>query len=215
MYLIYIDDSADEKLAIYSALAIPENEWRKSFEILRNHRKKLRDDYGIYVYKELHAWEFVSGRGKISDHVVTKFERVSIFNETLKLMSSLPGAKMLNVVKPKADKLIAYEWLLNRINRFLEKNHGILICDQGNELQFTRLARRLMVHNPIRSKYGVWSDTGKTWKNVPIDRILEDPIFKPSDQSYFIQLCDFAAYALLRRENPLESKTKYGLDLAT
>ena len=47
-----------------------------------------------------------------------------------------------------------------------------------------------------------------------IDRILEDPFFKQSDQSYFIQLSDFCAYALLRQERPVESKTRYGLDQA-
>jgi hypothetical protein len=44
--------------------------------------------------------------------------------------------------------------------------------------------------------------------------VIEDPFFKKSQQSYFIQLADFCAYALLRRERPLPSKTRYGLDQA-
>lgn len=38
-------------------------------------------------------------------------------------------------------------------------------------------------------------------------------MFKKSELSYFIQMVDFCAYALLRHENesPLPSKTKYGL----
>lgn len=71
-----------------------------------------------------------------------------------------------------------------------------------------------MFYNPIPSKYGLWLDTGEAYKNIPIDRILEDPLFKDSEQSYFIQLVDFCAYALLRRERPIHSKTKYGLDKA-
>ena len=51
-------------------------------------------------------------------------------------------------------------------------------------------------------------------QNEAIDRILEDPFFKQSDQSYFIQLSDFCAYALLRQEHPIESKTKYGIKKA-
>ena len=54
----------------------------------------------------------------------------------------------------------------------------------------------------------------QTLKNGTIDRILEDPFFKQSDRSYFIQLSDFCAYALLRQERPIASKTKYGLDQA-
>jgi Protein of unknown function (DUF3800) len=50
--------------------------------------------------------------------------------------------------------------------------------------------------------------------NIPVELILEDPVFKVSQRSYFIQLADFCAYALLRKERPLASKTKYGLDTA-
>jgi len=213
MHLIYIDDSADEKLALYSALAIPVDQWRNAFMQLKTYRQNLRRTYGIYVYKELHAWKFVSGRGNIADRVVTKYQRVSIFNDTLDIMTQLPGARLFNAVFPKADQMKAYEWMINRINRTLQawSSHGILICDQGNELAYTRLVRKMGVYNPVPSSQGVWIDSGDSWRNVPIDRIVEDPFFKPSDQSYFIQLCDFAAYALLRRENPLASKTKYGL----
>ncbi len=213
MHLIYIDDSADEKLALYSALALPADQWRNAFLQMRQYRRDLRRAYGIYVYKELHAWKFVSGRGDIADRVVTKHQRVSIFNETLDLMTRLPGARMFNAVFPKSDQMKAFEWLMNRINRTLQAwgSHGILICDQGNELAYTRLVRRMSVYNPMPSSFGVWQDTGSSWRNFPIDRIVEDPFFKSSDQSYFIQLCDFAAYALLRRENPLPSKNKYGL----
>ena len=55
MHLIYIDDSADERLAIYSALAIPAEQWRIAFDTIRQYRRDLRRAYGIYVYKELLA----------------------------------------------------------------------------------------------------------------------------------------------------------------
>jgi hypothetical protein len=43
---------------------------------------------GIFVYKELHAWKFVSSRGRIADRVVTKYRRSQIFGETLELAAS-------------------------------------------------------------------------------------------------------------------------------
>lgn len=216
LHLIYIDDSADEALAIYSALAIPATQWRTAFQKVRQFRQDLRRTHGIYLFKELHAWKFVSGRGQISNRTVTKYERAGIFGQTLDLMTQLPGAQLFNAAFPKAGQAIAFERLLNRVNRALQgwNSHGVLICDQGNEAAFTRLVRRMGVYNPVPSRRGVWEDTGSTWKNMPIDRIIEDPFFKASDQSYFIQLCDFAAYALLRRERPLASKTRYGLDQA-
>ena len=67
------------------------------------------------------------------------------------------------------------------------------------------------IYNPIPSQYGLWEDTGTVTKNIPIGRIIEDPFFKESGQSYLIQMVDFCAYALLRRERPVPSKTEYRL----
>jgi hypothetical protein len=216
MHLIYIDDSRDEQLCVFSALALPVDQWHRAFEQVREFRRNLRRAYGIYVYKELHAWKFVSGRGDISDRIVTKGQRCAIFQDALKMTTTLPGARLFNTVFPRGDSKRAFEWMLNRINRALIDwgSYGILICDQGEDETYTRIVRRMYVYNPIPSKFGAWGNSGKSWKNIPLDRIVEDPVFKDSEQSYFVQLADFAAYALLRRERPLPSKSQYGLDRA-
>ena len=43
-------------------------------------------------------------------------------------------------------------------------------------------------------------------------QIVEDIVYRDSKRSAFIQLADFCAFALLRSENPIASRTKYGLD---
>ena len=216
MHLIYIDDSQDEKLCVFSALAIEVSQWRGVFECVRSFRRELRERCGIYIYKEFHAWKFVSGRGNISDRVVTKGERCEIFKETLAMTTQLPGVRLFNACFPRKMYLQALERLINRINRTLRAwdSHGLLISDEGKEIEYTRLVRRLAVFNPIPSQYSEWLDTGELTRNIPIERIVEDMFFKDSSQSYFIQLVDFAAYALLRRERPLPSKTRYGLHTA-
>ena len=42
--------------------------------------------------------------------------------------------------------------------------------------------------------------------------MIEDPVFKDSESSYFIQLVDFCAYALLRMERPIPTRTALGYD---
>lgn len=216
MHLIYIDDSRDEKFCVFSALAIPADQWQEAFRAVKDFRRSLRKSDGIYVYVELHAWKFVSGRGKISDRVITKGRRCQIFKDALQHVASLPGARLFNAVFPANQELRAFERLLNRINRTMVSwdSHAILICDEGKEQLYTRLVRRMHIYNPIPSRFGKWPETGTSKRNIPIERILEDPFFKKSKQSYFIQLVDFCAYALLRRENPVPSKTRYGLDKA-
>jgi hypothetical protein len=90
-------------------------------------------------------------------------------------------------------------------------NYAMLICDEGKNAEYTRLVRQMGAYNPVPSRYGIWQDTGLTYKNIPVERVLEDPYFKSSQRSFFVQMADFCAYALLRREKPLASKNKYGL----
>ena len=54
---------------------------------------------------------------------------------------------------------------------------------------------------------------GTKVKNIPVERGIEDPVFKKSHQSYFIQLADAVAFALLKREvEPTPRVKRYGID---
>ena len=44
--------------------------------------------------------------------------------------------------------------------------------------------------------------------------MIEDPFFKDSKQSYFTQIADMCCFSLLRRELPIESRSRYGVDKA-
>jgi hypothetical protein len=57
----------------------------------------------------------------------------------------------------------------------------------------------------IPSRFSAWHD-GSLTMNITTDPVIEDPVFKPSNRSYFIQLADCVAYALLKREVPPRSK---------
>ncbi len=212
MHLAYIDESADERVFVYSALVVPSDQWRAAFSLLQEHRRALKAAYGIYVRKELHAWKFVTGRGRIADRVVFKSQRAAIFRDTLRVVSTLPGIQIFNAAFPKANYAIAFERLLNRVNRTMQSwgSHALLICDEGKEALYTKMVRRMAVFNPIPSQFGAWDD-GRQWRNIPLERIIEDPFFKQSSRSYFIQAADFTAYSLLRQESQLESRNRYGI----
>ena len=143
MHLIYMDDSRDEQLCVFSALVVPEDRWQDAFAQVRQFRRDLKNTDTIYVYTELHAWKFVSGRGRISDRAVPKGRRCQIFKEALQMIAGLPEVRLFNAVFPAKQDERAFERLLNGI-----------------------------------------------------------------------QLVDFCAYALLRGERPIPSKTKYGLNQA-
>lgn len=214
MHLIYIDDSYRSGFHCFSGVAIPAESWRESFDAVKAWRRQLKSDHGIYVSKELHAVDFCAGRGRISEVPIGKWERCRIFGKGLDLIASLRDVRIFNVCSPHSNQQ-AFERLLTRIDRTLDtwKSRAVVICDEGDQAGYTRLARRMHAHNPIPSKFGAWPD-GKPAKNIPIDRILDDLVFKDSRKSYFVQLADFCAYALLQKEDPLPARAKYGLDQA-
>ena len=59
MHLTYIDDSGDEKLSIFSALAIRADKWNACLEKIKNFRHDIQTSDGIFIHAEFHAWEFV------------------------------------------------------------------------------------------------------------------------------------------------------------
>lgn len=213
MFFVYIDDSGDEKTRCFSALVIHESQWKASHAAIKQHRRALKISDAMLVTKELHATDFVAGRGRVGPQIVPKGRRCEIFRQTLELVASLPHIKMFNAISARANEQELFERLVNRVNRTMSewKSRALIVHDEGKD--FTPLVRRMAVYNPIRSKFGAWED-GKETKNFPTDRILEDIVFRKSHQSDLIQMADFCAYALFRSEFPLESKAKYGLDKA-
>jgi len=215
---VSITESTERSCAIstFSALAIAAEQWHAAFERVREFRRELRRRDGIPVRTEFHAWKFVSGRGCLGDRIVPKGRRCQIFKDALQLVANLPSARLFNAVFPLKGDELAFELMVNSINRTLQAwdSRAVLVCDEGKESAYTRIARRLGGYNPIPDQLGTWQDSAEMTKNIPTVRVIEDPFFKKSERSYFIQLVDFCAYALLRRERPVASKTKYGLDQA-
>ena len=160
-------------------------------------------------------WSFTHGNlqpGKqaIADRPILKPERAIIFREVMQFV--VQSNSFVVVSSCNINEQYAFERLMNRINRTAEAKdkNFLLFFDQGEEAEITKRIRRMRVHNPISSRYGSWSRDDQRSKSIPLSRCIEDPIFKDSKSSYFIQLADFCAYALLRQERPIESRTALG-----
>jgi hypothetical protein len=249
--LFYVDESYDSNRFCLSAIGIRHADWRDCFNRVRQHRTALKKEHGILLRKEIHAHEFVSGRGRISATFVTKHDRSRIFEGLLGLVASLPNVMVINICLERIGRanpqLDAWDRLLNRIERTLleierrelplrrellsqlpqrledsvraslairlnaYRSRALIFADQGSEQEITKALRRMHVFNPIPSRFGHWPDSRKS-KNIPVERVIEDPVFKQSHQSYFIQLADCVAFSLLKREvPPTPLVRKYGI----
>jgi hypothetical protein len=208
MHLVYIDDSFEHPHQIYSAIAVPAHRWRDCFDAIKAWRSGLKQTDSILITREFHATEFTAGRGRLGPQIVGKYRRSRIFLEAMQLLNSLDGVRIFNVCRTSKPQW-ALERLITRIHKTMETwdSYATLIFDEGKEAEITRLLRKMGVYNPVP----VYVAPGQTeLKNLAVSRILEDPVFKESDRSYFVQMADFVAYALLRREKPLPAKSAYG-----
>lgn len=217
LFLYYIDESYDSKKFAMAAIRIAVDEWQNIFEKIKEFRRELKSKHGIYLKKEFHATEFVSGRGRLAKNVIPKGLRVEIFRRELLLLASLPVEIIAACIDRKCVQdahLFTLERLFNRIEVNARKSgrRFILIIDEGKESEILKLSRKIRTHNPIPSQYGGWAN-GQPVKNIVLDRLIEDPIFKESHQSHFLQLADFVAFSLLKQEVPPTSAVmKYKLN---
>ena len=190
--------------------------------MVRDCRRDLRKRYGLYIKQEIHARDLLAGRGQIGSRRISDTERAEIFRALLCTTAKLPHAWVFNVcldVPNHIDVQIeAWERLLNRIERTmleadrrwisalrLYRPRAMIFSDEGKEDQITKAFRKMHVFNPIPSSFGSWG--ASPTKNIPLEHIVEEPIFKKSHQSFLVQMADCVAFALLKKETPLPAKT--------
>jgi hypothetical protein len=83
-----------------------------------------------------------------------------------------------------------------------QKSRAIIISDEGKN--YDGLVRRMRRFNPIPSRFGGVNHS-------PLNRIIEDIVYRKSERSLFIQAADFCAYSLLRMESPTPAIITRGL----
>jgi hypothetical protein len=213
MHICYMDDSGDDNVRAFSLLTVPVDQWKLCFNGIKDYRKKLRASDGIFVTKELHATKFLSGHGYWSDRAISLPRRAEIYFDCLSNIAKLPGVHLFNGIGDKKFEERILERLLNRLDRACREwgSHVVCVSDDGKD--YAKLTRRMGAFNPIPSRFGGWGTQGLT-KNIPLDRLVEDFFYRRSHESYFIQVVDFCAYALLRSEKQLASKNALGLHKA-
>jgi hypothetical protein len=220
--IAYIDESYDDRVFVMSALVIPDHSWRASFTHIQNYRRYLKQKYGIFTSKEFHATDFVAGRGRIAPKPVPKGLRAFIFKEYLQIHTALPGAAVISgawAIEGTSLRDVhakAFSRIQERLQRrcVAQDSQMIAVVDEGRAVELQKVARRSKIWNPVGSQFGAWED-GSTFKNIPNERLIEDPIFKSSQQAYFLQSADFIAYALLKSEvPPTPHVAKYKLEEA-
>jgi hypothetical protein len=228
MYLLYVDECGDTGLVgsivdhyILSGLIIHESSWNAAFDEIKDYRRNLRSRFMIRVRDELKARHFIHRKGPWYGKKSTLPDRLQVYRDLLQLMVGIGCFEIVNIVvrKPEAHTQnptwtgynvedTAWSFLLTRFHNYLTKkspaDNGLLIPDEGHGNLARDILRMRRRFNPVPSRY----DPART-RPQPLMRIVEDPFFKDSADSLFIQLADLVAYSLWRKEVP---DLKHGFD---
>ncbi len=220
MYLMYVDESGDCGLKgsqtdyfVLAGLVVHERQWQPYLEQLIAFRRNIRQQFGLKLREELHASAMINKPGDLAR--IKRYDRLSVIRLFADALASMTDLNLICVVVDKRNKPFSYNvfdnaWktLLQRFeNTLLSGNfrgpqntddRGIVLPDHTDDKKLAQLLRRMRRYNPVPNRQGF----GLGYRNLTIQRIIEDPWFKDSEHSYFTQAVDLAAYLLYQHLAP-------------
>jgi hypothetical protein len=225
MYLMYVDESGDpgmggspSRIFVLSGLVVHESQWRPLLDHIVEFRRRMKGAFGLRIREELHAAHLITTPGDLKR--IPRFDRLTIIRHFADELAKFPGVSIINVVvvkegKPQDFDVAEQAWraLLQRFENTIHHGNfpgpadadqrGLVFPDGSPLPRIVRLMRRLRHFNPVPSRFG-------PARNLPLVRIVEDPVFRDSAQSLLIQAADLAAFLLYQREQPNAYMRKKG-----
>jgi hypothetical protein len=222
MFLMYVDESGDPgapgtpgttSLFVLTGLVLHELRWHDCLTELIDFRRWCRGRYGLKLREEIHASKMLNHPGPLAR--IPRHDRMAIVHAYARRLAAIPEMSVINVVVRKTGKPAVYEVLENAWRALIQRfentishrnfpgpanpdDRGMLIPDHSADERVMRLLRQMRHYNPVPNQ----QQFGPGYRNLALARIAEDPNFRDSRHSYFIQSCDLAAFLLYQRLAP-------------
>jgi hypothetical protein len=206
----YIDESGDTGPAgtrtfTLGCVLVPVDDWFVRFDQLVEMRRALRDTYHLPMRQETKANHLVGVKRIYRDLGLGDGQVRDIYQRHMHVAARIASGVFAIVVrkdrvkKPELDIFdMAWRYLLERLRKRSEESGTpiMVIHDIGQDDTIRKLVRRF--------RRITWSASGK---QVAAHLIVEDPVPRNSQHSYFIQLADLAAYAASAKALPRSGRT--------
>jgi hypothetical protein len=208
VYVAYVDESGDDGIRgsrsyALGCVLVESSHWASTFDQLIAFRRFVRSRYRVPVRAELKANYLLRNGGPLRDNPLSERARFSLYRGMIRLQPKL-GMSTFAVVVDKAEVVtkfagsrassdIAWEYLLQRLERSFQGIEVLIVHDEGDALAVRSRARKARRAGTAGSAFG----TGLL--SVPFRNLLDDPVPRDSRQSYFLQMADLVAYAGFRR----------------
>lgn len=178
MRLIYVDDSGDRSMTLYALVEVDESDWAQGLAIWLGARRQLRDAYRIPVRAEIHAVDFLKGRGNPSLDPTwnrVRSHRLEAGRILTEAVSALP-ARWRVIYRVGGARRETYGAALTDLEGSLRTQHerGLVMIDgDGTDPAYVDAHRRLTLARR---------------------HVIEDPWQQPSHSSQWIMVADLVAY---------------------
>ncbi|NEE01676.1 DUF3800 domain-containing protein [Phytoactinopolyspora halotolerans] len=177
---------------------IPVDDWALRLEALTETRRDIKQVYGVRLRDELKAYYLIRPRGTLKGSGLGDRQLRDIYRRVMKVLA-LVSTGVFGVVVDKEQPLsadpftIAWQELIRQLAiRSVNRGHPIMLVHDNGEDHKVRTLYRL-----ARESCATGSDG-----HVAADLLVEDPVSRRSELSYFIQAADLVAYAAFRRVQP-------------
>lgn len=219
MFLMYDDESGDSgifnsptRYFILSAIIIHESVWRVFLENLITFRRTLKTEKNLKMNDEIHAKDFINSPGELVR--IKRNERVDILKKCIHFLSGQEYINTFSIVVDKTNKSedvfeLTWETMINRFENTLKNKNfpspfrheekGLILSDNTDGEKLIKLLRRMRRFNPVPNRADLY-DGG--FRDLKVEYIIEDPVFRDSARSYIHQMTDVVAYFCRQKFEP-------------
>ena len=226
MFLMYVDESGDvgkikspTKYFMLSAIVIHEMDWRKVLTSLATFRRMLKTNKGLRIKEEIHCTHLINSPGPLSR--IPRNDRLDIIKKSIDWIEDQKELKVFSVVVDKSNcQGDVFEKAWNALIMHFENallcrdfpsgpdiaDKGIIITDNTDVVKLRTLVRRMRHYNQIHNNDA--HDNGN--RNIALQHVIEDPVFRDSSFSLMHQMNDVVAYCTRQLYEPNAYMKKKG-----
>lgn len=219
MYLMYVDESGDvgkqnspTRYFVLSAIVLHELRWCTTLESLVEFRRMLRDRKGLKLREEIHCTELINKPGDLKR--IKRNDRLDIIKKCIDWINSQPHLNVFSIFVDKHSRTddifeLAWNTLTMRFENTIRHNNfsgpqnaddrGMILSDNTEGEKLRKLIRKMRHFNTIPNTQEYYHSG---YRNMRLEYIIEDPIFRDSKYSFMHQMNDVVAYCVRQKYQP-------------